>query len=576
MLSYMGLFSLGSSRPVLTFSKDPQIAEREMYAIIFYLSAFGYIDGDFSFSEKSFVRNHIRTLVEKRVEDTTEIADLRTRVEIVEKFVTHFHEVFDAIDENIRSLFTEVVAQEESLEDFVYAKLKLRSYEIFCSFSTANQQSLLDTLNELINADGQTHPAEIKFRDELSALLQCPAEVTGTDEDFTDFVHIGQPITLRARSDNHSFFQAFEQHYAADPSVLHKQASSDYRLLKQVRLQFAKQRETGQGQLAGARMVNAFDGREPFLDGHVYVHPRQPGVNYELTVLGDLHGCYSCLKAALMQSDFLAKVEAYRLSPRNNPNPKLVLLGDYIDRGRFSYNGVLRTVLQLFTLVPEHVYVLRGNHEYYVEHRGRIMGGVSPSEAMKSLVGHLPQKMFAGFKDLFDAMPNMLFFDRILFVHAGIPRDTTLQEHYVDLSSLNDPRIRFEMMWSDPSSAKRIPEPLQSSNARFPFGQMQYERFMSTIGCSMMVRGHEKTNQGFKSVYPLSKYSLLTLFSAGGRDNQDLPSESSYRSVTPMALTVRLNGAATTVTPWEIDFGRYNDPERNAFFASAPEIEHRV
>ena len=27
--------------------------------------------------------------------------------------------------------------------------------------------------------------------------------------------------------------------------------------------------------------------------------------------------------------------------------------------------------------------------------------------------------------------------------------------------------------------------------------------------------------------------------------------------------------------PWPIEYERYNDPERNAFFARPPEIEHR-
>jgi ATP-dependent Lhr-like helicase len=35
-----------------------------------------------------------------------------------------------------------------------------------------------------------------------------------------------------------------------------------------------------------------------------------PGRVYDLTVLGDLHGCYSCLKAALLQADFFAKLDA--------------------------------------------------------------------------------------------------------------------------------------------------------------------------------------------------------------------------------------------------------------------------
>ena len=35
---------------------------------------------------------------------------------------------------------------------------------------------------------------------------------------------------------------------------------------------------------------------------------------------------------------------------------------------------------------------------------------------------------------------------------------------------------------------------------------------------------------------------LITLFSAGGEDNKDLPEKSNYRRVRPMALTIRHQG----------------------------------
>ena len=85
------------------------------------------------------------------------------------------------------------------------------------------------------------------------------------------------------------------------------------------------------------------------------VCPAKPGRSYELTVLGDLHGCYSCLKAAVMQARFFEKLSAYKADPEQLPEPKLVLLGDYIDRGIFSLNGVLRSVLLLYLTAPEHV-----------------------------------------------------------------------------------------------------------------------------------------------------------------------------------------------------------------------------
>ena len=196
---------------MLTFSQDPEVAEQEMYAIIFYLTVFGYVDGEFSLSEKSFVRNHIRVLVEKRVTDTIGNAATDTIAEVTERFVTHFHEVFQTIDESIRSFFTEVVARGENVEDFVYSKLKLRSYEIFCSFDTANQQALLETLEELIYADGKAHTAELKFRDELKALLRVPNK---GDVDVTDAptaaIDIQAPVQMPAREEDYEFFQAFE------------------------------------------------------------------------------------------------------------------------------------------------------------------------------------------------------------------------------------------------------------------------------------------------------------------------------------------------------------------------------
>jgi hypothetical protein len=562
---------------MLLFSNDPDVAEQQMKAMIFYLRAFGYFDGEFDLTEKTFVKIYIRQLVTERARAAMPDADAKTRADVVNRFTNHFHEVFEGIDQQIRALFDEVAADAEKVEHFVYAKLKLRCYEIFNSFDEHNQRELLNTIDELIYADGSAHPAEEKFRAELDNLLHAEIRVTAADVGPVESppVAIEAPTQVASRLEDHPFFTVFEQHYSADPGRLRKQAENDFRLMQQVVEGWKQQRIAGEGKLDGKHDVGQFAGQAPFLDGHVYVHPVNPGETYELTVLGDLHGCYSCLKAALMQADFFAKVEAYRLD-QTRPNPKLVLLGDYIDRGRFSYNGILRTVMQMFTAAPDHVFILRGNHEYYIEYKGRIYGGVKPAEAINTLVGHMPGEMFEAYMHFFEQMPNLLLFDRMMFVHAGIPRDAAIAEKYSDLASLNDGDLRFQMLWSDPSTADYIPDELQAQNARFPFGRLQFEKFMGALGCTMMVRGHEKIDEGFKSIYPFSQVALLNLFSAGGADNNDLPENSSYRTVTPMAMTVHLEAGATArVVPWEIDYRRFNDPKRNRFFASPPEIEHK-
>ena len=563
---------------MLTFSTNPDVAEQQMNAIIFYLTAFGYIDGEFDFTEKTFVRIYIRQLVTARAMAAMPDADARTRDEVVAKFVSHFHEVFEQIDRGVKELFDEAVADGEDVDKFVYAKLKLRSYEIFQSFDRDNQHELLATIDELIYADGSVHPSEAKFRAEIEALLDRPLALDEADIEVvkTSRVAIDEPARLGVARDDHPFFQSGEQHYSADPARIQKQIDADIGLMHRFVGQLDAARARGAGKLAGHQAIAELAGEAPFLDGHVFVHPARAGQVYDITVLGDLHGCYSCLKAALLQADFFAKLEAWKLD-RRMPEPKLVLLGDYIDRGMFSYNGVLRAVMQLYLAAPDHVFPLRGNHEYYIEYRGRIYGGVKPAEAINTLIGHMPGEVFQEYMRMFEQMPNMLFFDDLMFVHAGIPRDADIKERLVDMSSLNDAELRFQMLWSDPSTADRIPDDLQAQNARFPFGKKQFEAFMARLGCSMMFRGHEKVDQGFRAMYGGDGgASLVTLFSAGGADNFDLPPESSYRTVTPMAATIRLDGGTAQVTPWLIDYKRFNDPKRNRFFATPPEIEHKI
>ena len=122
------------------------------------------------------------------------------------------------------------------------------------------------------------------------------------------------------------------------------------------------------------------------------------------------------------------------------------------------------------------------------------------------------------------------------------------------------------MMWSDPSESDTIPLELQQDNARFPFGRRQFHHFMAQIGCRSLFRGHERVTEGFRKVYDGPEGSLFTLFSAGGATNNDLPPDSTYREVSPIALSIRHHDGVSTITPMLLDYARYNDPQYNAFF----------
>ncbi|MCC6648396.1 MAG: serine/threonine protein phosphatase [Polyangiaceae bacterium] len=554
---------------MISFSNDPKTAEEQMHAVIFYLTAFGYIDGDFDSDEKDFVRDYIAKLVRERASQALG-DDVATAADVSARWTKHFHEVLDEVDASIQANFDEPVADGEDSKQFVIAKLKLRCYELFKGFDEDNRAQLLATVDALMHADGVVHPNELRFREDVAGLLDAPMDL---DDAEIEVVEAGEVLVnaarkLPAREVNHPWFDRSERDYGNDPATVGQQTREDMELIDRVMAKLDEQRQGGRGRLVGAQDVSEFAGQPGFLDGHVYVEPPKPGREYELLVLGDLHGCYSCLKAALLQADFFRKVQAHSSDPERAPDMKLVLLGDYIDRGRFSYNGILRTVMHLFLTVPESVYMLRGNHEYYVQLNGRVYGGVRPAEAINSLQGLAPDEVFEAYMRLFEALPNMLLFDRTLFVHAGIPRDDTLAQKWLDLASLNDPEIRFQMLWSDPSEAEYIPLELQKANARFPFGKRQFKSFMSRVGANTLVRGHERVIEGWKTVYDLDGTRLLNLFSAGGRTNRDLPESSNYREVVPMALTLKHKDGVTQLTPFVIDYERYNDPKYNAFFKS--------
>jgi hypothetical protein len=558
---------------MLSFSDDPTVAEQQMQAVLFFMVTFGYIDGDFDASEKEFVRKQIGALVEARVDGAMPDADPTLRAELVGKYTTHFREVFEGIDQHVKELLSEPVAAGEEQGGFVRSKLKQRCFEILEGFDEAGRDGLMTAIDALIMADGAAHPAELEFRAEMAALLEAELGVELVDEGVT----LHSPATVASTGETHPFFDAFEYHYAREHGRITKQVAADRALLDRVIEILEEKAAKGKGRLVGKTSVAQFAGGEPFLDGHVFVTPPKPGRAYELTVLGDLHGCYSVLKAAIMQSRFFDRVNAFREDPDNNPEPRLVLLGDYIDRGMYSLNGVLRTALQLFVTAPEFVHVLRGNHEFYIEHEGKIFGGVKPAEAINTLKPYLSVDVFRHYMKLFDALPNVLLFDRIMFVHGGIPRDRITKERWKDMSSLNDKDLRFQMMWSDPSSADVIPADLQDKSNRFAFGRLQLRAFLQRIGCNTVVRGHEKVNAGIQRVYDGDQETLITLFSSGGRDNDDLPKDSSYRSVTPMALTIARSATGeTTFTPWAPDYKAYNDPAKNAFFRVPPEIDFRA
>ncbi|MCC6624303.1 MAG: metallophosphoesterase [Deltaproteobacteria bacterium] len=552
---------------MLTFSSDPEQASREMDAVLYLLASFGYIDGHFDKSEREYIDELILQISESVEPDDSTSAGRSRRSALVDRLDRKLQK----INEELKAMWDEPTAEGERAQTFVRARVKLRCLEIFEGIPLKARKTLMEAIDELLAADGVAHPEEVQVRDELMGVLigrkaapQLQAYKSG-DGRRRVFIH---PHAEWPRTEiNNRMLTQLERHYSSDPDEFKRQLHHDTMRVERFLKILEGKRAGNDGTLEGHHTVDELAGRSPFLDGFVHVIPPTHAPGYELTVLGDLHGCYSCLKSALMQSDFLGKIERFKKAPHALPEPYLVVLGDYIDRGLYSYEGVLRGLLGLAAALPKHVILLRGNHEHYHERDGVVFGGVRPADAIDALKPYAPMEVFQAYRQLFESLPSMLLFGDMMLVHAGIPRDAAIREHYRDLSSLNHPDLRFQMMWSDPSTADEVPEDLQAASNRFAFGHEQARAFLHRMGVTTLIRGHEKVDAGFVVNIDEPDLRIITLFSAGGADNWDLPERSSYRAVTPTALTVRYRDGRTDIEPWVIDYKIYNDPDLNGFYA---------
>jgi hypothetical protein len=531
-------------------------------AIIDLLMSFAHVDGQLDPRAREFVRQYVETVV--LMLEQASMAPPDVRAAQVAGWRTHFIAIETELTEELASVPP--------------AKLRDRVLALYRGLAWSDRATALELIPALLHADGSVSVDERALYETLSRELSAgaaPAPAPSPPPKHTGEPRLvlNPPITRELMGVSHPLLDPLEQTYSPHPIERKAQIDWDYHLVQQAMMQWYRQRAAGAGRLAGLTSVEQLPVGSRFLDG--FVNVIRPDKPLELIVLGDLHGCYSCLKAALLQSNFIERAWAHQWDPDRYPDVKLVFLGDYIDRGRFSFDGVMRAALQLFVAMPDQVIMLRGNHEWLRWQGDRIASGVYPAEALASILPHVPIEMLEAYRQMFEAMPTSLICDRTLLVHGGMPRWDTFEGKYQDLSSFNDAEIRFQMMWSDPGPTSTIPVEMQRENPRFTFGRDQFRAFMERCGMSTMIRGHEQIDRGFDVFYDLGDHRLLTLFSAGGADNADLPPDSSYRAVTPMALSLNFGEGTPTATPWPIQYQPFNFAPHNGLYRPQPVLEFR-
>ena len=535
-----------------------------------------YIDGVFHQREQAFLQRYLDSVLAMIDNEAVGSTEERTRLRAAWR--THFDELYRRLDREVAELAQEVIAADH--DTYVGSRLRVRALGLFRQLSPADRAVALELVTALVHADGQVTKQEHGLQQELHALLTAAVPAapnartiipspTGSAKPLQVMPYARKQLVAAS----HPLLDPLEQTLSPHPVERKAQIEWDYQLLQRAMRQWQRMRTQGAHCLDGIATIDQLPAGTRALDR--YVHVMRPTAPVELIVLGDLHGCYSCLKAALMQSNFIQRAWAHQWDPANNPDVKLVLLGDYIDRGRYSFDGVLRAALHLFVSLPDYVILLRGNHEWFRWFDNRITSGVYPAEAIASIAPHVPIEMLEGYRQLFEHMPTAFLFERTLFVHGGIPREDTFAERYRDLASLNDDELRFQMLWSDPVETDHVPVDLQRMDPRFSFGRDQFTAFMQRTGLHTLIRGHEKIDQGFDVFFDLGEHALVRLFSAGGATNADLPLDSSYRAVTPMALTMHAEQGRLTATPWALAYQPFNYEPHNGLYRPHPLLEYR-
>lgn len=221
-------------------------------------------------------------------------------------------------------------------------------------------------------------------------------------------------------------------------------------------------------------------------------------------IVGDLHGQLGGLQYILERFG-------------HPPATKYIFLGDYVDRGEQS----LETLLLLLLLKvnhPEHIYLLRGNHE---------------SEDINENYGfaeecrlRLSPNIWNCFWTVYDALPLAAIVNNSAFcVHGGIgPHMNRIDEMEIIQRPL---KIRpktpvFDMLWSDPASPE-TEDCHWTTGERgtiVAYGKLALVDFLEQANLKILIRSHQYVKYGYEWRFD---GKLLTIYSTPAYDEDGLP-----------------------------------------------------
>ena len=231
-------------------------------------------------------------------------------------------------------------------------------------------------------------------------------------------------------------------------------------------------------------------------------------------ICGDLHGNYDILL-------YLFNKLGYP------PKSKYIFLGDLVDRGKES----LYIVLLLFALkidYPEHIFIIRGNHE-----TPQINSKYGFYDECVSFFKKAA-KVYTTINKTFSYLPlGCLINNEILCIHGGISEK--IQTLY-DICGIDRFQFRIndevltDLLWSDP--LKDFPfNPKKEKFDALPYYQLNSTRkcgadftgqsvsiFCKKNGLKCIIRGHQQAKEGCRIDYNGLLYTINTY-----NDNGETP-----------------------------------------------------
>jgi serine/threonine-protein phosphatase PP1 catalytic subunit len=266
-----------------------------------------------------------------------------------------------------------------------------------------------------------------------------------------------------------------------------------------------------------------------FMDQPMLLELRPP-----VTICGDIHGQYPDLLRIFEQAGY-------------PPFTNYLFLGDYVDRG----NQGIHVVCLLFALkisYPEHLFLLRGNHECSC-----INKQFGFYDECILMYDHEVWKTFSG---VFNCLPVVAIVeDKIFCVHGGISPSLKSLNQIRNLhrpTEVPEEGLMCDLLWSDPDATIDDWD-ANDRGTSYVYGPRAAREFLERFGFDLICRAHQAVMPGYQFPYP-DDQGVVTVFSAGNYCN------SFHNKAAIMQVNEGLTCSFTIISPKQAPASKLSRP----------------